>query len=41
MRFSSGRYCGLLIPGLLLLVAVDANGQAIQSTILGRVNDPS
>jgi len=41
MRYSSGRYSGLLILGLLLLVAVEANGQAIQSTILGRVNDPS
>jgi hypothetical protein len=41
MRLFSKHCSELLIPGLLLLAAVAANGQAIQSTILGRVTDPS
>src|SRR5437762_6525847 len=41
MNYCSKRYLSLLIPGLLLLAAVEMKGQAIQSTILGRVTDPS
>jgi len=41
MRYSSRRYLLLLIPVLLLVSAVETKGQAIQSTILGRVTDPS
>src|SRR6266498_2559376 len=41
MNYCTRRYLGLLVPALLLLMAVEANGQAIQSTILGKVTDPS
>jgi len=41
MNYCSKRYLSLLIPGLLLLAAVEMKGQAIQSTILGKVTDPS
>src|SRR6267378_217102 len=41
MNNCSRRYLSLLIPGLLLLAAVEMKGQAIQSTILGKVTDPS
>src|SRR6185503_4528596 len=41
MRYFSRHYFGLLIPALLLFAAIEAKGQAIQSTILGKVTDPS
>ena len=41
MRYFSRHYSGLLIPVLLLLAVIEVKGQAIQSTILGKVTDPS
>src|SRR6185295_8175595 len=41
MRFFSKSYSGLLLSTFLLLAAIAAYGQAIQSTILGKVTDPS
>jgi hypothetical protein len=39
--YCSRRYLLLLIPVLLPVSEVETRGQAIQSTILGRVTDPS
>src|SRR3989441_7926205 len=41
MNYCSKRYLSLLIPGLLLLAAVEIKGQGIQSTILGKITGPS
>jgi hypothetical protein len=41
MSYVSRHYFGLLIPVLMLFAVIEARGQAIQSTILGKVTDPS
>src|SRR6266849_10357886 len=41
MKYRSWRCLGLLAPVLFLVAAANIEGQAIQSTILGKVTDPS